>query len=141
MFPILYARYQFFLPPLRKGRWVGFDPNIRDTLTFHILAEDTHQIIYLSAVHSALIMNEKNLHIKIFEREDGPQKSVKQVLHTWDTESDIYETPLFSPLKPDYLVGHTFLTTLMEDSQWLMLTLCDTSKKLMILQAKFAPNS
>ena len=42
---------------------------------------------------------------------------MKQVLHTWDIESDEYKTPLFSPLKPDDLIGHTSLTTLTEDGQ------------------------
>ena len=48
---------------------------------------------------------------------DDPSKPVKQVLHTWDTESDEYKTPLFSPLKPDDLIGHTFLSTPIEHGQ------------------------
>ena len=40
---------------------------------------------------------------------------MKQVLHTWDTESDEYETPTFSPLKPDNLISCTFLATPTED--------------------------
>ena len=42
---------------------------------------------------------------------------MKQVLRTWDIESDEYKTPTFSPLKPDNLIGHTFLTTPTEDGQ------------------------
>ena len=53
-----------FPPPLKKGKMGWFAPNIHDTLTFHILMDDTHHIIYQSAVHSALIENDKNLHLK-----------------------------------------------------------------------------
>ena len=35
---------------------------------------------------------------------------VKQVLHSQDVESDASETPTFSSLKPDNLIGHTLLT-------------------------------
>ena len=42
---------------------------------------------------------------------------MKQVLHPWDIESDEYETQTVSPLKPDNLIGHTFLTTPTEDCQ------------------------
>ena len=42
---------------------------------------------------------------------------MKQVLCTWDTESDEYEISLFSPVKPDYLIGHTFIATPTEDGQ------------------------
>ena len=41
---------------------------------------------------------EKNLHLEFSEREDDCQKPVEQVLHTWDIESDEYETPTFSSL-------------------------------------------
>ena len=42
---------------------------------------------------------------------------MNQVPCTPDTESDEYETPLFSPLKPADLSGCTFLTTPTEDGQ------------------------
>ena len=106
-----------FLPLLRKGRWVGFTPNVRHILTFCILTVDTHQIIYHSAAHSTLFKDEKNLNLKFSEGEDDPHKQMKQVLHTQDTESDEYETLPFSPLKPDDLIRHTFLTTPTEDGQ------------------------
>ena len=104
-------------PVEKKGRSVGFTPNIGDILTFQILTDDTHHIIYHSAVHSAFIKQEKNLHLEFSEGEDDPHKPVKQVLHTWDTESDEYKAPIFSPLKPDDLIGCTFLTTLTQDGQ------------------------
>ena len=94
-----------------------FHPHVRDILTFHILTDYTHWIIYHSAVHSTLIKNKKNLHLKFSKGEDDPHKPVEQVLYTWDTESDEYETPLFSPLKPDDLIQDTFLTTPTEDGQ------------------------
>ena len=40
---------------------------------------------------------------------------MEQVLRTWDIESDEYKTPTFSPLKPDNLIGCTFLTIHTED--------------------------
>ena len=70
--------------------------------------DDTQCIIYHSAVCSTLLQH---------EGEDNPCKPVKQVIHTQDTESDEYETPTFSPLMMDDLIGHTFLTTLTEDGQ------------------------
>ena len=39
------------------------------------------------------------------------------LLHTQNTESDEHNTPLFSPLKLNDLIGHTFLTTTTEDDQ------------------------
>ena len=42
---------------------------------------------------------------------------MKEVLHTWDIESDEYETPTFSPLKPKPFIGCKFLTTPTEDGQ------------------------
>ena len=42
---------------------------------------------------------------------------MKQVIHTWDTESDEYETPTFSPLTLDNLIGNRFLTKPTEDGQ------------------------
>ena len=79
--------------------------------------DDTQCIIYQSGVHSALIPCEKNLHLEFSKVEDNPCKPVKQVIHTRDTESNEYETPTFSPLKPDDLIGHPFLSTPTEDGQ------------------------
>ena len=42
---------------------------------------------------------------------------MKQVIHIQDTEPDEYETPTFSPLMTDDLIGCTFLTTPTEDGQ------------------------
>ena len=42
---------------------------------------------------------------------------MKQVIHTWDTESDERKTPTFSPLTTDDLIGCTFRTTPTEDGQ------------------------
>ena len=95
--------------------WVGFAPNVRYILTFCILTDDTHHIIYCSTICSTLILQEKNLHLEFSKGEDDPHRPVKQVFHTWDIESDEYETPTFSPLKP--VIGCTFLTTLIEDGQ------------------------
>ena len=86
------------------GRWVGFAHNIGDILTYHIRIDDTHWIIYYSAVCSTLIKHEKNLCLNSFKGEDDPGKPVKQILHTQDTDSDEYETLLFPPLKPDDLI-------------------------------------
>ena len=38
-------------------------------------------------------------------------------MHTWDIESDEYETPTFSPFMTDNLIGCTFLTTSTEDGR------------------------
>ena len=51
---------------------------------------------------------------------DDPHKPMKQIIHTQDTESDEYETPTFSPLMLDDLIGCTFLTTPTEDSPWFL---------------------
>ena len=75
-------------PPAIEKKWTGFALSLRDICTLHILMDDTHQIIYHSAVHSTLIKNENNLHLEFSEGEDAPHKPVKQVLHTWDTESE-----------------------------------------------------
>ena len=83
--PVYYSDIDSFPAPIEKRRvWVSFVPNVWDTLTLHILTDDTHCIIYHPAVHSALIKNEKNLHLKFSLGQDDPHKLVKQVLHTQD---------------------------------------------------------
>ena len=45
--PVYYSDIDSFPTPVeKKGRWVGFAPNIRDTSMFRILTDDTHCIIY-----------------------------------------------------------------------------------------------
>ena len=72
-------------------------------------------MIYCSDACSILVL--QNLHLEFSKGEDDPQKPAKQVLHTQDIESDEKKTPTFSPLKPDNLIGYTFLTTPTEDGQ------------------------
>ena len=49
-----------------------------------------------------------------------PCKPIKEVLCTWDTNSEEYDTPLLQLHQPDDLIGHTFLTTLLKDTQMLL---------------------
>ena len=77
--PVYYSDINSFPVPIEKqGRWVGFIPNIGDSLTLCIHTDDTHHIIYQSAVYCALIKNEKNLHLEFSKGEDDPHKPVKQ---------------------------------------------------------------
>ena len=92
--------------------------------------DDIHCIIYHSAACSTLIPHDKNRHLEFSEGEDDPQKPVKQVLHTQEIESDEYETLTFSPLKPDDLIGHTFLTIPTEDGQCFGACIIHHSKKI-----------
>ena len=64
-----------------------------------------------------MIKNEKNFLFKFSEGQDDPHKLVKQVIHTQDTESEEYKTPLFQPLQPDELTRCTFITTQTDDGQ------------------------
>ena len=71
-------------------------------------------MLYLQFHCPLCLQHKKNLHLKFSE---DPCKPVKQAVHTRDIESDEYNTPTFSPLMMDDLIGHTFLTTPLEDGQ------------------------
>ena len=69
------------------------------------------------SVCPVLFRFQQNLCLEFSAGKDDPHKPVNQVLCTQDTESDEYETPLFSPVKLDDLIGCTFLTRPTEDGQ------------------------
>ena len=66
---------------------------------------------------------------------------MKQVLHTQDIESDEYETPTVSSLKPDELIQCKFPTTPTEDGQCIVLTLYIIFEKLKIALIEFVLTS
>ena len=73
--PVYYSDTNSFPAPIeKKGRWVGFAPNVGYILTFQILMDDTHHIIYHSTVCSALIPHDKNIFLIFSEGEDDHHK-------------------------------------------------------------------
>ena len=71
----------------------------------------------LSAIHSALLQHDKNLHLDFSKGENDSHKPRKQVIQTQDIESDEYENPTFLPLTMGNLIGCTFLITPTKDRQ------------------------
>jgi len=88
-----------------KGRFVGFGDSVGDVLTYKILTDDTHKIIYRSYVRSALNEEERNRRLD----PDVPEKTVPEIIKSPRTP-DGKERKVMITFKPDDLINRTYLT-------------------------------
>jgi hypothetical protein len=73
-----------------RGRFVGFGESVGDVLTYKVLTDDTHKIIFRSYVRSVLPNGEQN---KRLDSTDGEPKPIVEIVkspHTTKGELDDY---------------------------------------------------
>ena len=126
--PVLYAvdnKYPSESTEL-SGRFVGFNMNAGDAMTFLVLTDDTNQVITRSAVRTR--HNEKDPNHRISsdggEMDQKPvSKPIKNCVYEKDSQGQRVEDlptldiPPDGQLSPDDLIGRSFLLDADEDGQ------------------------
>ena len=122
--PVLFSEDNHFpsSSPERSGRFVGFAPNVGDILTFKILTDDTHEVIYRSAVRTRLSATDPNRRLDPFggETDQPVAKPVQSFIRLAHQPDDLVPTepqPLQGSLTPDELIGRSFLLEPDEDGK------------------------
>ena len=86
-----------------KGRFVGFAESVGDVLTYKVLTDDTHKVIYRSCVRTALDETERNACLDQKSSNPKPIEIVK---------SRVTDSPKSTLrfIDPDELINRTYLT-------------------------------
>jgi hypothetical protein len=113
--------------PEIKARFVGFSEHVGHAMTFKILTDDTHKVLYRSNIRSALDPTAPNLRLASNDGENEPPQIIKSrgdenvqnqtQLMTIDTE-DLFNNESIIGLDTvdtESLIGKTFLTDEDED--------------------------
>ena len=93
-----------------KGHFVGIAENVGHAMTFKILTDDTHKVIFWSNIQTALDPKSPNLRMDLLDGESIPP-IIKSKHDSEDGEQDNgdsekFHMPVFNPTG---LVRHTFL--------------------------------
>lgn len=89
-----------------KGRFVGFAESVGDVLTYKVLTDDTHKVIYRSCVRTALDETERNARL---DQKGSNPKPIEIVKSRVTEDSDPPKSTLRF-IDPDELINRTYLT-------------------------------
>ncbi len=115
------------------GRFVGLANHVGHVMTFKVLTDDTHKILYWSNIRSAENPDEPNLRIDLLGGEISPpivksrqeeQNSSEEIDNDGETEKEPIHT-----FHPNDLVGRTFLMNPTEDGQTLRARIVEAIEK------------
>ena len=98
--------------PEKKGRWVGIAENVGDALTYKIITDDTNELIYRSAIRSALTTKVNKRLDPPSSGEEKKNKPIKEYVKSKYVKKDEVESraPTIEPKDYDSLIGRTYLT-------------------------------
>ncbi|EEC45589.1 predicted protein [Phaeodactylum tricornutum CCAP 1055/1] len=100
----------------KKGQFVGVADSVGGALTYKILTNDSHKILFQSSVRSALKTSETNLHLEPHQRESSPKPiNFIKSLRTQDENS--YVLHMLPGFTPDDLIGRTSLTDTQDNGE------------------------
>jgi hypothetical protein len=92
----------------KKGQFVGVADSVGGALTYKILTNDSHKILFQPSVRSALKTSETNLHLEPHQGESSPKPiNFIKLLRTQDENS--YALHMLPGFTPDDLIGRTSL--------------------------------
>jgi hypothetical protein len=109
--------------PEKLGRVVGFSLGVGDALTYQILADDTGELLFRSAIRPRFPgQKDQDRHQPVGETDILPDKPIEVILMKSDSVHEILSDPV-NNLLPDELVGRSFLLEEEEDGQRLRATI------------------
>ena len=101
----------------RLGYWIGISEHCGDELTYEVITADTQQIIPRSTLRPADTPSTQNRRADSVLGETNVDKPIEIVKDRWDDNRDSTSLPLQPEIKPDDLLGRTFLTPENEDGE------------------------
>jgi hypothetical protein len=100
----------------KLGRFVGIAENVGHVMTYKILTDDTHKVICRANVRSATDPASANLKADLFSGE-AYKEFVKSAQRNPPDNTQDAETASMMIIKPEDLIGRTFLTSTRDDGQ------------------------
>jgi hypothetical protein len=92
----------------KKGRFVGIADSVGDALTYKILTNDSHKILFRSSVRSALKTSETNLRLEPHEGESST-KPINFIKLRRTEDENSYALHTLPGFTPDDLIGRLTL--------------------------------